>query len=127
MQQQYASQLGQRVSAFAGTRDAQHGPNGAVQPLTRREAVGSATALMADLDGQFLVECLTQALAAGHGVTFSATSDGGAVSVTLLTATGKFRDYAVNLEQLKDTLAAVRARATDTLARTQSDAPKSRR
>lgn len=111
MQPQFSSQIGQRVQAMADTRAAQQGSPRSVQPLTRREATGSAAGVMADVDGQFLVECLMPVLAAGCGVTFSATSDGGALSVTLLCACGRFRDYCVNTAQLNDTLAGLRAHA----------------
>ena len=97
-----------------------------VQPLTRREATGSAAGIITDVDGAFLVDVLTAAMAAGFGITFSATSDGGALSVTLLGSTGRFRDYCTNLEHLNSTLDAIRGRATDWLARNTPPTTKAR-
>lgn len=124
MYQQPASQIAQRVSGSYRSDEGQHGSPRSVQPLTRREATGSASGVIADIDGAFLVEVVTTAMAAGYGLTFSATSDGGALSVTLLTAQGRFRDYCTNLEHLKETLGGIRARATTWLARNTPEPPK---
>jgi hypothetical protein len=96
-------------------------------PLTERGRTGSASEALAGVEPALLLECLCAAVAAGSGVTISATSDGGALSLTLLDDRGRYRDYAPDTEAVTRALLAIRGlcepeRGADTRAR-----PKARR
>lgn len=108
MNDRYASQIGQRASGTydGASRDASR--DSGYLPLTGRQHTGKAATDLAHVEASVLMECLCSAIADGCGVTFSATSDGGALSVTLLRREGRFRDYAAGTEAITSALLAVR-------------------
>jgi hypothetical protein len=103
-----ASQIAQRAAGTYRPDTGNGSDRARYAPLTERGRTGSAVEALAGVEAALLLECLCAAVAAGAGVTISATSDGGALSVTLLDARGRFRDYAADTTGVTSALLAVR-------------------
>lgn len=83
--------------------------------LVNRETTQLRSVQVSDCDPQSWVGAIEHALAAGWGLTFSRTTDGGAISVTLYAGEERFRTYCSTSDELAAALAGVRERAEQAL------------
>lgn len=86
-----------------------------LRPLVDRTGSGNRVAGIVKVDSKLWVAAIECCLAAGLGLLFSSTSDGGAVSITLYDGNDRSRSYATSPEELADMLAIVRDRAESRL------------
>jgi hypothetical protein len=66
-------------------------------------------------DPKLVVAAVDAVLAAGWGVTFSRTSDGGALAITIYAGNERYRAYAASDAEVTRSLEAMRAKALDEL------------
>lgn len=84
-----------------------NGRAGSFRALRNREEAGGRVGGITDVPPEKWVHAIRMALSAGIGVTFSATSDGGAVSVTVYDGGERLRSYAASAEEFVELLEAL--------------------
>lgn len=81
------------------------------RPLVQRGAGSVGIDRFKDVAATLWLDAIYGSLGAGTGLLVSATSDGGAISITLYEGTERSRSYASSAEELAEVLAAVRDRS----------------
>lgn len=98
--------LNDRTGTGAGSESYQR--RGALRPLRDKQLGPTKASSIVGRDTSFLGSVVAEIVATGRGVLLSATSDGGAVSLTLYEGERRWREYSADPDDFVALLEAVR-------------------